>query len=118
MIPGLTLKDLGYADGMYTSYCRDCGNKFKGDKRATRCFKCALAAQELAHYCTQCNETIVFNGDRCDDCENSLRRKIEVLRHQFNVFMPDVVDADVRVLLDNLDSRLCVLEDKILDEET
>lgn len=40
------LRDWGYAPGNYSIYCADCQNVTVADKRAIRCYSCALAASE------------------------------------------------------------------------
>jgi DNA-directed RNA polymerase subunit RPC12/RpoP len=34
-------KKNGWAPGFYLGPCRDCGNEFEGDKRASQCANCA-----------------------------------------------------------------------------
>jgi hypothetical protein len=39
-----TLVDFGYAPGLYTQVCSDCGKQHVAEKRATRCAICAEKA--------------------------------------------------------------------------
>lgn len=36
------LRSKGYADGGYENNCIDCNESFLGDKRAIRCYECAM----------------------------------------------------------------------------
>jgi hypothetical protein len=40
-MPDVDLRDWGYAPGDYYTFCRACGERFVGDKRAWRCKGCA-----------------------------------------------------------------------------
>lgn len=65
---------MGYAPGGYWGKCRDCGERFDGDKRASQCLDCAvIAAKEVLVSQRQFAAIVACLTDCADDLESEVR---------------------------------------------